>query len=161
MLSSNKDIPEAILTKRVTGKTFAVYLHMLKVKNSSARGVCRRLGMSSVWLATHHLNKLSELGLVNQDVHGVYHINPRPFGILRFFIVTGQWVLPHTFFYMIFFLSMGVYFLLTLPQQWNILFFTFSSIAAITNMVETIIFYWVLSKSADGGSHLRDNPEEY
>lgn len=138
---------EKTLVKEVVGTSFNVYLHLLKVKSSSAREVYHALGMSSPWLATYHLEKLHRLKLVKKDPNGVYHANPERFGILRFFIVTGKWIVPRTFFYALFFSAASIFFLLSLPRNWNIAFFLFSLIPAAVNLVETISFYKTLSKS--------------
>jgi len=138
---------EHLLGKEIVGTTFRVYLHMLKVKRASAREVYRALEMSSPWLATYHLDKLCNLQLVDKDVNGVYHINPKRFGLLRFFVITGKWIVPRTFFYILLLLSMAVYFLYTFPEKWNMIAFLLLLIPIIINIVETILFYRTLSKS--------------
>lgn len=147
LLTTEKEVPEHLLGREVIGTTFKVYLHLLKVKRASAREVYHTLEMSSPWLATYHLNKLSDLQLVNKDVNGVYHINLKRFGLLHFFIVTGRWIIPRTFFYTLFFLSMAIYFLYSLPEKWNIIAFSLLLIPTLINIIETILFYRTLSKS--------------
>jgi len=146
-LTVKEEIPDRRLGKEVVGTTFKVYLHLLKVKQASARHVYRDLEMSSPWLATYHLDKLHNLKLVSKDVEGVYHVNPRRFGILRFFVVTGKWIVPRTLFYTFFFLAMAIYFLYSLPANWNVLTFTLVFIVVIINVVETIWFYKTLSRT--------------
>lgn len=139
--------PEHILGKEIVGTTFRVYLYLLKFKRASAREVYRALEMSSPWLATYHLDKLHNLQLANKDTNGVYHVNPKRFGILRFFVVTGKWIIPRTFFYTLFFLTLAVYFLYSLPEKWNIIIFALLLIPTLINVVETVLFYRALSKS--------------
>ena len=145
-MTLNEEVPEHRLKKEVVGTTFKVYLHLLKVKHASARQVYRTLEMSSPWLATYHLDKLHHLKLVSKDMEGKYHVNPRRFGTLRFFVVTGKWIIPRTLFYTFFFLAMAIYFLYSLPQNWNIITFALVLVAVIINAVETIWFYKTLSR---------------
>lgn len=146
-MTLNEEVPEHRLKKEVVGTTFKVYLHLLKVKHASARQVYRTLEMSSPWLATYHLDKLHHLKLVSKDMEGIYHVNPRRFGTLRFFVVTGKWIVPRTLFYTFFFLAMVIYFLYSLPQNWNVITFALVLIAVIINAVETIWFYKTLSRT--------------
>jgi len=104
--------------------------------------------MSSPWLATYHLDKLLGLQLATKDANGVYHINLKRFGLLHFFVVTGKWIIPRTFFYALFFLSMAIYFLYSLPEKWNTIVFSLLLIPTLTNIIETVLFYRTLSKSA-------------
>lgn len=136
---------EHLLTKKVVGTTFKVYLHLLKARHASSRQVYRALEMSSPWLATYHLDKLNDLQLVEKDMNGIYHIKPRRFGVLRFFVITGKWIIPRTFFYTLFFLAAGIYFLFSLPAKWNIAIFALMLISSLVNVVETVLFYKALS----------------
>jgi len=142
-----KEESERLLGREIVGTTFRVYLHMLKVKRASAREVYRALEMSSPWLATYHLDKLCNLQLVNKDANGIYYINPKRFGLLHFFVITGKWIIPRTFFYTLLLLSMAIYFLYSLPERWNVITFSLLLIPTLINIIETIIFYRTLSKS--------------
>lgn len=146
-MTAEKEKSERLLGKEVVGTTFKVYLYLLKVKRASSREVYHSLEMSSPWLATYHLNKLCDLQLLNKDVNGVYHINPKRFGLLRFFVITGKWIIPRTFFYTLLFLSMAIYFLFSLPEKWNVIAFSFLLIPTLINIFETVLFYRTLSKS--------------
>ena len=136
---------EHLLTKKVVGTTFKVYLYLLKAKHASARQVYQTLEMSSPWLATYHLDKLDELQLVKKDVNGIYHVKPKRFGVLRFFVITGRWIVPRTFFYTFFFLAVGMYFLFSLPAKWDVIIFALMLIPTVINVIETILFYKALS----------------
>lgn len=146
-MTLKEEVPERRLGKEVVGTTFKVYLHLLKVKQASARQVYRDLEMSSPWLATYHLGKLHHLKLVSKDIEGIYHVNRRRFGILRFFVITGKWIVPRTLFYTFFFVAMAVYLLHSLPETWNIITFALVLIAVIINVLETIWFYKTLSRT--------------
>jgi len=140
----NEEETEAF-EKGVVGTTFEVYLYLLKVRSTSEREVYHSLEMSSPYLATYHLNKLLELKLVNKDATGAYKVNPRRFGILRFFTVTGKWVIPRTFFYTILYLAIALSFLMTLPEGWNVFVFGLSLVPAVNSIVETKLFYKAIS----------------
>jgi hypothetical protein len=146
-LADKGRVPEQRLEREVVGTTFKVYLYMLKVKEASARQVYHDLDMSSPYLAAYHLDKLHHLKLVSKDEKGLYHVNPKRFGILRFSIITGKWIVPRTFFYTIFFSTIAVCFLYLLPANWNFIVFIVILIMVGINIVETIWFYKALLKA--------------
>lgn len=77
--------------------------------------------------------------------YGIYHVKPKRFGVLRFFVITGRWIIPRTFFYTFFFLAAGIYFLFSLPAKWNVVIFALMIIPTLINVIETILFYRALS----------------
>jgi len=138
------------LEKEVSGEynTFKVYLLMLKVKRGSAREVQRSLGFSSTWLATHHLDKLEKLGLVRKDEHGDFLVVPRSFGILRFFVVTGRWVVPRMSFFAVMFGVMAAGFLFYLPEHsFFMIAFITSIVGLVVSLYETFRFYRLLPRT--------------
>lgn len=138
------------LEKEVAGEynTFRVYLYMLKVKNGSARQVQKALGFSSPWLATHHLEKLESFGLVRKDSYGNYHVVSKSFGILKFFIVSGRWIVPRSIFIVAIFAVMSIGFLVYLPQhKFFIVAFIASVIGLVISVLETVRFYRLLPKT--------------
>ena len=141
--------PEQLLGEKVVGTTLVVYLHLLKVKQASSRQVYQELGMSSPYLAEYHLSKLNHLKLVTKETDGLYHVRPTRFGLLNFFVVTGKWMVPRTFFYTLFFLTLGTCLLFTLPEKWNIFSFALMLIPTLVSMVETILFYRSLSRMTE------------
>ncbi len=144
------ETPDGDLEREVSGEynTFRVYLLMLKVKRGSAREVQRSLGFSSTWLATHHLEKLEKLGLVRKDEHGDFLVVPRKFGILRFFVVTGRWVVPRMSFFAVMFGVMAAGFLFYLPEhQYFMIAFVISIAGLIASLYETYRFYRLLPKT--------------
>jgi len=146
MPSDESGIVEAVLEKEVAGEyiTFKVYLYLLRVGEASSRQVYQKLGLSSPSLALHHLDKLERFGLVSKDEYGKYHGIRRKFGILRFFVVTGKWLIPRTFFYMIFYILMAVGSLLILPSEVREVALILLLFGVVTNFVETLDFYRVL-----------------
>jgi hypothetical protein len=141
---------EGDLEKEVTGEynTFKVYLLMLKMKQGSAREVQRSLGFSSTWLATHHLEKLEKLGLVTKDEHGDYLVVRKKFGILRFFVVTGRWVVPRMSFFAVMFGVMAAGFLFYLPEhRYFMIAFVISIVGLVVSLYETFRFYRLLPRT--------------
>lgn len=138
------------LEKEVAGEynTFRVYLYLLRVKKSRVREVQKVLGFSSTWLATHHLNKLERFGLVKRDRYGDYHVVPKTFGILRLFLITGRWMVPHTLFFVFVFSIMVLGFLIYLPQhRYFVVALLISVGGLIVSIIETIRFYQLLPKT--------------
>lgn len=137
-----------ILEKKVSGEynTFRVYVHMLKVKDATAREVYRALDMSSPSLSLLHLEKLVKLGLVKKDTSG-YHISSKAkrLGMLKFFHLMGRWFIPRHFFYFIFFVGMTLLFIfLSLQNQAYILPLIVALMSALINFYETVNFYRLL-----------------
>jgi hypothetical protein len=136
-----------VLEKEVAGEynTFRVYVFLLRHEEASSRDVQRALAFSSPWLATHHLIKLEQLGLVQKDPHGTYHVVRRQFSILRFFFLTGHWIVPHTLFLACLFGAMAVGFLLYLGQHpYFTVALALAVIGLVASIVETIRFYRLL-----------------
>jgi hypothetical protein len=88
----------------LNGNTLKVYWFMLRSnKPYSAREIQRRTGISSSSLALHHLNKLTDLGLVGTDGEGRYLVlqKIRP-GLLSLFVGSGRLFIPRFVFYSVF-----------------------------------------------------------
>ncbi len=107
------------LEREVLGEynTFRTYLFLLKKRTGSARQVSVALGMSSTWLANHHLNKLERLGLVRKDDCGSFHVIEKSFGILKFFLITRRWIIPRSLFLSVVLAVMATGFLLRLSSD--------------------------------------------
>lgn len=138
------------LEKKVAGEynTFRVYVFMLRAKRASVREVQKVLGFSSTWLATHHLKKLERLDLVRKDRYGDYHVVRKSFGILRLYLVTGRWIVPHTLFFVFVFGIMMTGFLIYLPQhRYFVVAFVISTVGLIVSVIETIRFYRLLPET--------------
>lgn len=141
---------EGDLEKEVAGEynTFRVYVYMLKAKSGSMREVQRALDFSSPALATHHLKKLEKLGLVTKDHHGTYHVVPKSFGILRFFVVWRRWIVPRSVFVVFVFAVMTVGFLVFLPQRGYLVWaLVVSVVGLILSVFEAVRFYRLLPKA--------------
>ncbi len=90
------------------GTTLRVYWHVFKSQDSvGVREVQRACGLSSPSTALHHLEKLRELGAVEKDEYGHYHLVEQiKIGTLRLFLKFGRLVLPRYLFYAVFFSAM-------------------------------------------------------
>jgi hypothetical protein len=87
------------------GKTLKVYLYMLKQgRPVGVREVQRDLAFSSPSVAFHHIEKLTRLGVLEQDKTGDYAVLKKveP-GILQAFVNLGRFNLPRVGFYAVFF----------------------------------------------------------
>src|SRR6267143_2803103 len=67
---------EKIIESELKGVTLRVYWHILGSKKQvvGVRPVQRALGLSSPSVALHHLEKLKDLGLLEKDSTGEYHL---------------------------------------------------------------------------------------
>jgi hypothetical protein len=144
----SKDPPEEEeLAKEIAGEynTLRVYLYMLKAKKSSPREVQRALDFSSPTLALHHLEKLNKFHLADKEYDGTYTVRKRTFGILRFYVRSGRWILPRTIFYIAIFATMALGFLLSTAQNdYSWVALLLSLIGLIIAGYETVRFYRVL-----------------
>ncbi len=96
----NESDDEEIASK-LKGNTLRVYWALLKSKNGimGVREVQRSLKFSSPALASYHLNKLEELGLVRKE-NGDYCLKKEiKVGVLRQFTKIGSFMLPRYIFY--------------------------------------------------------------
>src|SRR5271169_1373925 len=96
---------KARIEYELRGKTLKVYLYALKQgKPVGVREVQRELGFSSPSVAFHHIEKLTRLGIVEQDNLGNYVLTKKvdP-GILQAFVNVGKFSLPRLGFYAVFF----------------------------------------------------------
>lgn len=140
---------EEIYEREVIGEhnTFLVYLHLLRVKKASVRDVQRAVGFSSPALAKHHLEKLEGLGLAEKDQHGSYHVVPESFGVLRFFVVVGSFIIPNTIFVVALFAVMVLGFLIGLPRNWNLVWALVPSVMGLAvSIYQTIRYHRLLGR---------------
>jgi hypothetical protein len=108
---------EEIIESELKGKTLLVYMHMLKRPNDpvGVRRVQRELGFSSPSVSSYHLNKLQDLGLI-ENVYGDYKIvRDIKVGVLRQFITLGGLMLPRYLFYAVLMTTMLITYLLQRP----------------------------------------------
>jgi len=110
-------LDDANIESELKGKTLLVYMHILKggQETVGVREVQRALGFSSPSVAAYHLQKLQDLGLV-ENAYGDYRlIKEIKVGVLRSFVSVGGVMLPRFLFYAVLVTSMLVTFLATFP----------------------------------------------
>jgi SOS-response transcriptional repressor LexA len=110
-------LDDANIESELKGKTLLVYMHILKggQETVGVREVQRALGFSSPSVAAYHLQKLQDLGLV-ENAYGDYRlIKEVKVGVLRSFVSVGGVMLPRFLFYAVLVTSMLVTFLATFP----------------------------------------------
>lgn len=104
------EVDETHIESELRGTTLRVYWFTLQQGGRiGVRQVQRGLGLSSPSVASHHLEKLRRLGLLNKTATGEYMIEEVVrVGFLRFFFRFGRYMLPRYLFYAAFFTSMLV-----------------------------------------------------
>ena len=108
---------DAQIESELKGKTLLVYMHILKAGQDTVgvREVQRALGFSSPSVAAYHLQKLQDLGLI-ENAYGDYRlIKEVKVGVLRSFVSVGGVMLPRFLFYAVLITSMLITFLVTFP----------------------------------------------
>jgi hypothetical protein len=110
-------LDDAHIESELKGKTLLVYMYILKAGKETVgvREVQRELGFSSPSVAAYHLQKLQDLGLI-ENAYGDYRlIKEVKVGVLRSFVSVGGVMLPRFLFYAVLITSMLVTFVLTFP----------------------------------------------
>jgi len=110
---NESDVSDEKIASELRGNTLRVYWELLKSGNGivGVREVQKSLKFSSPALASYHLNKLEELGLVKKE-HGDYHlIREVKVGVLKQFIKFGALMLPRHIFYATLFTTLLIFYL--------------------------------------------------
>ncbi len=108
---------DAHIESELKGKTLLVYMHILKAGQETVgvREVQRALGFSSPSVAAYHLQKLQDLGLI-ENAFGDYRlIKEVKVGVLRSFVSVGGVMLPRFLFYAVLVTSMLATFVVSFP----------------------------------------------
>lgn len=108
---------EEIIESELKGKTLLVYMHMLKQSGEpvGVREVQRELGFSSPSVSSYHLNKLQDLGLVENEYGDYKLLTDVKVGVLKHFITLGGVLLPRYLFYAVLMTSMLITYLIQAP----------------------------------------------
>jgi predicted DNA-binding transcriptional regulator len=95
------ELDEEEIASKLKGNTLRVYWALLRSKNGmiGVREVQRTLKFSSPALASYHLSKLEELGLVKKENSDYRLIREVKVGVLRQFTKIGSFMLPRYIFY--------------------------------------------------------------
>ncbi len=107
-----------VIEAELRGKTLLVYMYILRTSKSTVgvREVQRALSFSSPSVSSYHLNKLHELGLVD-NVRGEYKlVREVKIGVLRQFVTFGGVMLPRFLFYAVLVTTMLITYMLQFPM---------------------------------------------
>jgi len=133
-------LDDAHIESELKGKTLLVYMHILKGRQDTVgvREVQRTLGFSSPSVAAYHLQKLQDLGLI-ENAYGDYRlIKEVKVGVLRSFVSLGGVMLPRYLFYAVLVTSMLVTFLVQFPFNTTREYIT----TLVMGLVPAIIFWY-------------------
>ena len=124
---------------KLKGNTLRVYWYLLQCSNNFAgpRQIQRKLGFKSPALAVYHLDKLMELGLV-ENIKGEYQVTEVvDVGVLKQFMRLGGFIVPR---YVTYATMISVLFVFFLSHLKEITFY--SLFALIFGTLSTIIFWY-------------------
>ena len=133
----------AQIESELKGKTLQIYWYMLRSPGShvGVREIQRALRLSSPSVASHHLEKLVSLGLVDKTRTGEYYITQEiKVGLLRFFTRLGRFLVPRYLFYSVLFTTMLITYI-ALNRYYgniNIVALIFGTLASFILWLETI-----------------------
>jgi hypothetical protein len=100
------------------GNTLRVYWYLLGKSDgiAGARELQRALGFSSPALAVYHLDKLADVGLIENTNAGYQLIKTVNVGVLKQFIRFGTFMLPRFFLYATMFTTLTIFYLTQLGR---------------------------------------------
>ena len=135
---------EKVIESELKGPTLRVYWHILslnKKETIGVRSVQRALGLSSPSVASHHLEKLKSLGLLEKDVTGEYRlVGQVKVGVLQNFVGFLGVQLPRYLFYSTMFTAMLILYPILYPPNFsahNLMAFVLGISAATVSWNET------------------------
>lgn len=114
----DSEVNDEKIASELKGNTLRVYWRLLRSPSSTVgvRETQKALGFSSPALATYHLKKLEDLGLVKEEGGEYRLIREVRVGILKQFTKLGTLMLPRYTLYATIFTTLLVYFLLQLRE---------------------------------------------
>lgn len=137
-------LSDAEIEALLKGKTLLVYLYLLRRSNEEGVGVRevqRMLGFSSPSVASYHLQKLVDLGLVRKERGQYLLAREVRVGILRHFVMIGRFMLPRYLFYAVLLTTMLITYLIQFPQtlsRYNVATLLLGTVPTIILWYETI-----------------------
>ena len=143
-MTNKREIDEKVIESELKGKTFLVYLYLLKRKDKivGVREMQRALNFSSPSLVAYHLEKLLNLGLVKKNISGEYMLRREiKVGILPLFSQIGRILIPRHLFYAILFTTMTILYIIfygITGSIHSIIALLFGTLATIILWFETI-----------------------
>ncbi len=97
--------------QEVRGNTLKVCLYLIRHGPSELREVQRGVGLSSASLASYHLGKLAEMGVVTQDAFGRYlAVKEASARVLEGYARIGPAIVPQLFFFALLFTILVAFF---------------------------------------------------
>jgi len=138
-LGSVAVIDDEKIASELRGNTLKVYWALLNSENGAmgVRELYRKLGFSTPALASYHLNKLEDLGLVANKGGDYQLVREVKAGILKQFIKLGTFMLPRYILYATFFTTILVFFITQLKE-----FSFYNAFALIFGLLSTVIFWY-------------------
>ena len=133
------EFDEEKIASVLRGNTLRAYWALLNSRDMviGPRELQRRLGFSSPALASYHLNKLREMGLVAHEGGDYRLLVEVRVGVLKQFIKLGTFLLPRYVLYATMFTTLLVYLMINLREP------TFYSVyAVILGFLGTGIFWY-------------------
>ena len=132
-------VDEEKIASELRGNTLRAYWALLNSKGGviGVRELQRLVGFSSPALAAYHLNRLEDLGLV-ENVRGDYHLMREVrVGVLRQFIRLGAFMLPRYIFYATMFTTLLIFYI----SQFRLINFH-SLFALIFGALATVVLWY-------------------
>jgi len=134
---------DILIEAELKGKTLLVYMHLIRVDQSSVgvREVQRALGFSSPSVASYHLNKLQDLGLVESERGDYSLVREVKVGVLRQFVTLGGLMLPRLLFYAVLVTTMLVTYILQFPMnlsRYNVSTLLMGAVPSVILWYETV-----------------------
>ena len=129
---------EEKIASELRGNALRAYWALLNSKDGviGVRELQRQLGFSSPALAAYHLNKLTELKLVEHERGDYRLIREVRVGVLKQFIKLGTFLLPRYILYATMFTTLLIFLLTQLRE------YTFYSIFALILVVLGSTIFW-------------------
>lgn len=134
----NSEVDEKKIESELRGKTLRVYWYLLEHGGESGVGVRevqRALGFSSPRLAAYHLEKLEDLGLVENRYGDYFLVREAKVGVLKHFIRFGKFLIPRYLFYATMFTTFLTYIVVEFEEVT-----TYSVFALILSILGSAIF---------------------
>ncbi len=117
--TSETQVNQKEIVKNLTGRTLMIYFVLLNTKKTGVRELQRKLELSSPSVARYHLDKLSELHLL-ENRNGVYHlINKAKIPALTSWVLLGKQLLPRSIFAATFFSFLLIGYIIFIFSFWH------------------------------------------
>lgn len=132
-----------IIESELKGKTLLVYMYLLKAgRDAGVREIQRSLNFSSPSVASYHLGKLEEMGLI-ENQYGDYKLKREiKVGVLKSFVKVGGVMLPQYLFYAVLLTTMLLTFILTTPFEPSRLYIT----TFVMGLIPSVVFWYETAK---------------